>query len=90
MLDQHVVLDHRNLRVPIALTHHHETLDMFASGEEVLLNQLAGTAALTAIVAAALLLGLKSCGTGNVSDLVDVLLLARTLRNGCVDADGVG
>ena len=50
---------------------------VLAAREEVLLDQLALTAALAAVVAAALLLRLQSGGALDVGDLVDVLLLAR-------------
>ena len=78
MFDEHIVFDHGNLRVAFAFAHHHQAVDMLAASQEVLLHELALTAALTAIVTATLLLGLKSGGTFNVGDLVDVLLLAGT------------
>ena len=51
---------------------------MFAASQEILFHELALTATLAAIVTTALLLGLKSGGTFDVGDLVDVLLLAGT------------
>ena len=51
---------------------------MLATGQEILLHELALTAAFTAVVTAALLLGLKSGRSLDVGDLVNVLLLAGT------------
>ena len=78
MLDQHVVLDHRDLRVALALAHHHQAFHVLAAGQEILLHQLVLAAALAAVVAAALLLGLQTGRALHIGDLVDVLLLART------------
>ena len=58
------------------LTHHHQAVHVLAACEEVLFHELALAAALTAVVTAALLLGLETSGALHISDLVDVLLLA--------------
>ena len=76
MLNEDVVLDHGDLGVAFTLAHHHQTLDMLAARQEILLHELVLAAALTAVVAAALLLGLQTGGALDVGDLVDVLLLA--------------
>ena len=60
----------------LTFAHHHQTLDVFATGQEVLLHELVLTAAFTTVVAAALLLGFQTGGSFDVGDLVDVLLLA--------------
>ena len=78
MLDEHVVFHHGDLGVLLLFTHHHETLDVLAACKEILLHDLGLAAALTAVVAAALLLRLKTRGAFHIGDLVDVLLLART------------
>ena len=76
MLDEHIVFDHGDLGVALTFAHHHQTLDVFATGQEVLLHELVLTAAFTTVVAAALLLGFQTGGSFDVGDLVDVLLLA--------------
>ena len=78
MLNQHVVLDHRDLRMVAAFAHNHEPVDMLAAGEEVLLHDLVLAAALTTVVAATLLFGLETGGAFDIGDFVDVLLLAGT------------
>ncbi len=77
MLHEHVVFEHGDLRVAVALAHHHQAVHVFAARQEVLLEQLVLAAALTAVVAAALLLRLETRGALHIGDLVDVLLLAR-------------
>ena len=76
MLDEHIVFDHGDLGVALTFAHHHQTLDVFATGQEVLLHELVLTAAFTTVVAAALLLGFQTGGSFDVGDFVDVLLLA--------------
>ena len=76
MLDQNIVFHHGNLGVMFLLTHHHQAVHVLAACEEVLFHELALAAALTAVVTAALLLGLETSGAFHISDLVDVLLLA--------------
>ena len=76
MLDQNIVFHHGNLGVMFLLTHHHQAVHVLAACEEVLFHELALAAALTAVVTAALLLGLETSGALHISDLVDVLLLA--------------
>ena len=77
MLHEHVVFEHGDLRVAVALAHHHQAVHVFAARQEVLLEQLVLAAALAAVVAAALLLRLEARGALHIGDLVDVLLLAR-------------
>ncbi len=76
MLDEHVVLDHGDLRVTLTLAHHHQPLHMLAARQEILLHDLVLAAALTTVVATTLLLGLKTGRSLDIRDLVDVLLLA--------------
>ena len=62
MLDQNIVFHHGNLGVMFLLTHHHQAVHVLAACEEVLFHELALAAALTAVVTAALLLGLETSG----------------------------
>ncbi len=76
MLDEHVVFDHRDLRMASTFTHDHEPVHVLAAREEVLFEQLVLAAAFTAVVATALLLRLETRRAFDIGDLIDVLLLA--------------
>ncbi len=76
MLDEHVVFDHRDLRMASTFTHNHEPVHVLAAREEVLFEQLVLAAAFTAVVATALLLRLETRRAFDIGDLIDVLLLA--------------
>lgn len=34
MLDEHIVFDHGDLGVALTFAHHHQTLDVFATGQK--------------------------------------------------------
>jgi len=78
MLDQHVVLDHRDLGMVFLFANHHQAVHVLATRQEILFHQLRLAGTLAAIVTATLLFRLKTCGALDVGDLIDVLLLART------------
>ena len=77
VLDQDVVLDHRDLGMAFTFAHHHQAFHALAARQEILLHQLVLAAALAAVVAPTLLLGLQAGRALDIGDLVDVLLLAR-------------
>src|SRR5699024_7183507 len=70
VLDEHVVLEHRDLGAAGALAHHHRALDGLAAGEELRLGDDAALAAGVAALAAALALGLEAGGALDGLDLV--------------------
>src|SRR6185295_10351925 len=71
VLDQHAVLEHRDLGAVVALADHHGPLDRLAPGEELGLgdDRRPAAAGLPAL-AAALLLGLEPGGTLDRADVV--------------------
>ena len=80
VLDEHVVLQHRELGVIVALANHHDPLHRFAAGEELGLGQDRRTVASgSASFTAALLLGLQPGRPLDPGDLIaaGVLRLAN-------------
>src|SRR5690606_3666866 len=79
VLDEHVVLEHRDLGAALALAHHHRALDGLAAGEELGLgDDAAATAGVTAL-AAALALGLEP---GRALDGLDLVARLAHLDHG--------
>ena len=71
VLDEHLVLEHRDLGELLALADHHDPVDRLAAGEELGLADDRGAAATgLAALAAALLLGLEAGRAGERGDLV--------------------
>ena len=78
MFNENVVFDNGNLRVLFFLAHDHESIYHFAASQEILLGYQRLTRSVATIVPAPLSFCFQTRRTLNISNFIDILLLART------------